>query len=116
MYPESISELETAVRLSGEGTLALAMLGHGFASAGRNEEAKKILEKLADRSKTKYVPSYWIAVVYNGFRDRGQVIPWLMKAFEEHSSWLVWVKVEPRFDWLRGDAGFESIIRKMRFP
>jgi adenylate cyclase len=116
MYPEAISELETAVKLSGEGTLALAMLGHGFASAGRNEEAKKILEKLADRSGTRYVPSYWIAVVYNGFRDREQVIPWLMKAFEERSSWLVWVKVEPRFDWLRGDAGFESIIRKMKFP
>jgi adenylate cyclase len=116
MYSEAISELETAVRLSGEGTLALAMLGHGLASAGRNEDAKKILEKLVDRSKTRYVPSYWIAVVYNGFRDREQVIPWLMRALEERSSWLVWAKVEPRFDWLRGDASFESIIRKMRFP
>ena len=116
MYSEAISELETAVRLSGEGTLALAMLGHGLASAGRSYEAKKVLEKLIERSKTKYVPSYWVAVVYNGFRDREQVIPWLMKALEERSSWLVWIKVEPRFDWLKGDAGFESLIRKMKFP
>ena len=116
MYAEAISELETAVRLSGEGTLALAMLGHGLASAGRKEEAMKILDKLIERSKSRYVPSYWIAVVYNGFQDRGNVVIWLKKALEERSSWLVWVRVEPRFDWLRGDAGFESIVRAMRFP
>jgi len=116
MYPEAISELETAVRLSGEGTLALAMLGHGLASAGMEDEARKILEKLIERSRVRYVPSYWIAVVYNGFRDREKVIPWLTKALEERSSWLVWLKVEPRFDWLRGDAGFESVIRAMKIP
>ena len=116
MYAEAISELETAVRLSGEGTLALAMLGHGLASAGRNEEAMRVLEKLTERARSRYVPSYWIAVVYNGFRDRENSIAWLTKALEERSSWLVWARVEPRFDWLRGDAGFESIIRTMRFP
>jgi TolB-like protein/class 3 adenylate cyclase/Tfp pilus assembly protein PilF len=67
MYEEAIAELETAVRLSGESTLALAMLGHGLASAGRSEEAMEILEKLKERSKRQYVPSYWIAVIYNAF-------------------------------------------------
>ena len=49
-FPEAISELETAVRLSGEGTLALAMLGHGLASAGRVDEANEVLKKLLERS------------------------------------------------------------------
>ena len=74
MYAEAISELEIAVRLSGESTLALAMLGHGLASARRRDEVMPILEKLSERSKSQYVPSYWIAVIYNGFRDRAQVI------------------------------------------
>jgi adenylate cyclase len=116
MYEEAISELETAVRLSGEGTLALAMLGHGLASAGRREEAEAILEKLKYRATTRYVPSYWIAVVYNGFKDSDQVIRWLNQAFEERSSWLVWTNVEPRFDWLRGDRRFSDLLGKMRFP
>jgi class 3 adenylate cyclase/tetratricopeptide (TPR) repeat protein len=116
MYAEAISELETAVRLSGESTLALAMLGHGLASAGRKEEALKVMEKLEERSKHQYVPSYWIAVIYNGFRDREQVAAWLRKAYEERSSWLVWCNVEPRFAWLKGDPEFSSLISAMKFP
>ena len=49
MYAEAISELEIAVRLSGESTLALAMLGHGLASARRRDEVLPILEKLSER-------------------------------------------------------------------
>ncbi|HEV2226093.1 MAG TPA: adenylate/guanylate cyclase domain-containing protein [Nitrososphaerales archaeon] len=115
MYGEAISELETGVRLSGDGTLALAMLGHGLASAGKNEEAIQVLEKLKERSRTSYVPSYWIAVVYNGFKDRKEVLTWLQKAYDERSSWLVWSNVEPRFDWLRNDPDFASLMRAMKF-
>jgi adenylate cyclase len=116
MYPQAISELETAVRLSGDGTLALAMLGHGLASAGRKEEALRVLEKLLERSKTRYVPSYWIAVIYNGFRDRDQVLAWLRRALVERSSWLVWSNVEPRFDWLRQDKEYQALMSSMKFP
>jgi adenylate cyclase len=116
MYAEAISELETAVNLSGESTLALAMLGHGFASAGRKSEAMAALAKLEARAKARYVPSYWIAVIYSGFMDREHTLPWLKKAFEERSSWLVWTNVEPRFDWLRGDPEFAAMMESMRFP
>ena len=116
MFDLAISELETGVRLSGEGTLALAMLGHGLASAGREREAREILRRLLDRSKETYVPSYWVAVVYNGLRERENVTSWLLKAFEERSSWLVWCNVEPRFDWLREDPAFESLMKAMKFP
>ena len=116
MFVEAISELEIAVKLSGESTLALAMLGHGLASAGRREEAMQILEKLRDRSKSQYVPSYWIAVIYNGLRDRGQVIAWMRKAFDERSSWLVWANVEPRFAWLKDDPDFTSLMNAMQLP
>jgi len=116
MFAEALSELETAVRLSRESTLALAMLGHGLASAGRNAEAMQILENLQERSKSRYVPSYWIAVIYNGFRDRAQVIQWMRKAFAERSSWLVWSNVEPRFAWLRDDPDFAALMKAMNFP
>jgi tetratricopeptide (TPR) repeat protein len=114
MYAEAISELETAVRLSGESTVALAMLGHGLASAGRTSEALNILEQLRQRAEVQYVPSYWIAVIYNGLRDRDQVMAWMRRAFEERSSWLVWSNVEPRFEWIRSDPEFAALMREMR--
>ncbi|MGW8181015.1 MAG: tetratricopeptide repeat protein, partial [bacterium] len=115
MYQEAISELETGVKLSGESTLALAMLGHGLASAGRKEEALQILAKLKERSKSAYVPSYWIAVIYNGFKDKEQVMTWMKKAFAERSSWLVWTNVEPRFIWLSDDPDFVELLMEMNF-
>ena len=116
MYKEAISELETGVKLSGESTLALAMLGHGLASAGRKEEAMQILETLKERAKTQYVPSYWIAVIYNGFKDKEQVLDWIKKAYAERSSWLVWSNVESRFAWLRNDPDAVELLKAMKFP
>jgi adenylate cyclase len=116
MFKEAISELQAAVKISRESTLALAMLGHGFAAAGRKIEAMEILENLKKRSQSRYVPSYWIAVIYSGFQDREETIAWLRKAFEEHSSWLVWSNVEPKFAWLRDDSDFASLIGLMKFP
>jgi tetratricopeptide (TPR) repeat protein len=115
MFTEAIAELETAVQLSGASTVALAMLGHGLASAGRKDEAMQILESLKEKAKTKYVPSYWIAVIYNGFKDKEQTIAWMRRAFEERSSWLVWSNVEPRFAWLREDPDFASLLKAMKF-
>ncbi len=114
LYADALRELETAVELSGQSTVALAMLGHGLAAAGRADEALQILEQLKQRSATQYVPSYWIAVIYNGLRDRNQVMTWLRKALQERSSWLVWSNVEPRFDWIRADPDFAALMREMK--
>jgi tetratricopeptide (TPR) repeat protein len=116
MFAEAIAELETAVSLSGDSVIALAMLGHALASSGQNSQAMQILEKLEEKSRSQYVPSYWIAVIYNGFRDKEQVIAWMRKAFEERSSWLVWSNVEPRFAWLRDDPDFVSLMGAMNLP
>jgi hypothetical protein len=75
----------------------------------------QILESLKEKAKTKYVPSYWIAVIYNGFKDKEQTIAWMRRAFEERSSWLVWSNVEPRFAWLREDPDFASLLKAMKF-
>ena len=112
-FDEALAEIEKAYELD---PLSLAMLGHGLASAGRRDEAMQILEKLRERSKSQYVPSYWIAVIYNGLRDRGQVIAWMRKAFDERSSWLVWANVEPRFAWLKDDPDFTSLMNAMQLP
>jgi tetratricopeptide (TPR) repeat protein len=116
LFAEAIAELETAVSLSGDSVIALAMLGHALASSGQNSQAMQILEKLEEKSRSQYVPSYWIAVIYNGFRDKEQVIAWMRKAFEERSSWLVWSNVEPRFAWLREDPDFVSLMGAMNLP
>ena len=113
MYEEAIRELEEAVKLSGGSNISLAVLGHAYASAGKKLEAEKILNQLFDRSKGLYVPSYWIALVFIGLSDKEKAFEWLERAYQDNSSWLVWMNVEPRFDILRLDKRFDSFLVKM---
>jgi adenylate cyclase len=114
MFPEAISEVEQAVALSGGSTISLSVLAHAYASAGREAEARKILDDLLARARVRYLPSYWIALIFTGLGDHDQALAWLERACEERSSWIVWIKVEPRFDRLRGDPRFVSLLRRMR--
>jgi class 3 adenylate cyclase/TolB-like protein/cytochrome c-type biogenesis protein CcmH/NrfG len=114
MYDEAIAEIQQAVASSGRSTISLAVLAHAYASAGRPIEARKLLDELLERSRTRYLPSYWLALVFTGLGDSDQAMVWLERAYEERSSWLLWIKVEPRFDGLRSDPRFVSLLRRMR--
>jgi class 3 adenylate cyclase/TolB-like protein/Tfp pilus assembly protein PilF len=114
MFDDAIAEIQKAVDASGRSTISLAVLAHAYASAGRRPAAMEILQGLLESSKTRYIPSYWIALIYVGLAERDEAIAWLERAYEERSSWLVWIGVEPRFDPLRSDARFVSLLRRMR--
>lgn len=114
MFAEAIAELREAVRLSGGSTISLAVLGHALASAGQRPEAERILAQLVERGTTTYVPSYWIGLIYTGLGDNDQALHWLERAYAERSSWLAWIKVEPRFDRLRDLPRFRSLLTRMR--
>jgi hypothetical protein len=47
--------------------------------------------------------------------DREQAFTWLEKAYQEHSSMLIWLKVEPRFDSLRDDPRYRDLVRRIGF-
>ncbi len=115
MFKEAIEQVEEAVKLSHETTVSLATLAQAFAAAGRIADAKKLLDKLLTRGTEQYVPSYWIALVYTSMGNKDEAMKYLERAFLERSSWLVWANVEPRFDSLRSDARFASLLTRIGF-
>jgi len=115
MFKEAIEQVEEAVKLSHETTVSLATLAQAFAAAGRIADAKKLLDKLLTRGTEQYVPSYWIALVYASMGNKDEAMKYLERAFLERSSWLVWANVEPRFDSLRSDARFASLLARIGF-
>lgn len=115
MFKEAIEQVEQAVKLSKESTVSLATLAQAHASAGNKAEAQKILDRLLDRSKKQYVPSYWIALVQSSLGNHVQALNWLERAYVERSSWLVWANVEPRFDTLRPEPRFTSLLARIGF-
>ena len=115
MFKEAIEQVEEAVKLSHETTVSLATLGQAYAAAGRMTDARKILDKLLTRGAEQYVPSYWIALVYTSMGNKDKAVEYLEKALLERSSWLVWANVEPRFDTLRPDPRFDSLLTRIGF-
>jgi adenylate cyclase len=115
MFKEAIEQVEEAVKLSHETTVSLATLAQAYAAAGRMADAKRILDKLLTRGTEQYVPSYWIALVYTSMGNKDEAIRYLEQALLERSSWLVWANVEPRFDSLRSDPRFKSLLKRIGF-
>jgi hypothetical protein len=46
---------------------------------------------------------YGYALIHAGLGDKENALIWLRKAVEERSHWLVWIRLDPRFEPLRGD-------------
>lgn len=46
--------------------------------------------------------------------DNERALLWLERAYEERDGTLVWNKVHPRLDGLRGEPRFRDLIARMR--
>jgi non-specific serine/threonine protein kinase len=112
-YEEGIAEGQKAWSLSGSAPSALGQLGYSYAVSGQGAQAQKVLAELKDLSKRRYVAPLSIAIVYVGLREKQQAFEWLDKAYEDHSFFLEWIKVDPRFNSLRGEPRFQDLLRRI---
>ncbi|MDH3528896.1 MAG: protein kinase [Acidobacteriota bacterium] len=114
-YAEAIKIFREAIRNSNRSNTALACLGHALAVSGEKIEANEILNELLKKSKTSYVSSYGIALVYTGLGEKDKAIESLITACGERNLEIVFLNVEPRFDPLRDDPRFQEIISHLGF-
>jgi tetratricopeptide (TPR) repeat protein len=91
----------------------IGALGHAYALAGERDKALKALAELRARSKQSYISPSWSAIIYVGLGDKEQAFAWLEKAFQDRSSLLIWLKVEPLFDPLREEPRFQDLRRRV---
>jgi TolB-like protein/Tfp pilus assembly protein PilF len=110
-FREGIRELRVAVRLSRRNPGYLSRLGHAYAAAGKEREARKVLEELQARSRRQYVSPVGIALVHLGLGDRDEALVWLEKAYQVHDFDLV--TRNPRLDPLRSDPRFQHLLRRV---
>ena len=88
-------------------------LGQAYALSGRRTEASKEIDKLQELSKQRYVAPYNLALIYISLGDKNNALEWLEKAYEDRSTLLVWMKVDPRLDNLRSEPRFKAVMRQM---
>ena len=113
---EAILQLQKSVDLSRRSLLHVSDLAHAYAAGGRQDDARSELASLQAPSNPEYVSPYLLALVHVGLGESREAVRLLGEAVEERSSWLVFLRVEPRFDPLRSDPRFQELVRKMDFP
>jgi DNA-binding winged helix-turn-helix (wHTH) protein/Flp pilus assembly protein TadD len=113
MQEEGIVELQNARACSGDHPATEAALGHAYARAGRLREAEEALQALQRRSQTRFVSPYWLSILHVALGEYAPALDLLEQAQQDRDVWLVWLKVEPRFDPLRGNPRFKALLRGM---
>ncbi|MBT8094136.1 MAG: tetratricopeptide repeat protein, partial [Gammaproteobacteria bacterium] len=92
------------------------LLGHLYAIAGRQDDARTILSNLLARREIEFIPASNIAYVYAGLKDYDAALAWLEVAYKERNPQLTWLNQDYLWNGLREDPRFQDILAHMNFP
>ena len=110
-FDAAVTELEHAVTLAPD-VETLASLGYGLALAGREPEARAILEELSVTGKRRYVEAYARCLIHLGLGEHDRALECLERAYEEHSWQLVWLG-HPLYEPLRATPRFRTLLARV---
>jgi Flp pilus assembly protein TadD len=108
-YPEAISVLEKAVKLTGGSPPFAGILAYVRALAGDRDAATRLLQEYTGREVTPVVR----ALLYVVTGDRDHAFEWLDRAVERRSFASDMIAVHPALDGIRSDPRWGSLLRKM---
>src|SRR5262249_35155987 len=97
----------------GDWSESLGELGCALAGAGDKSAAEQVIQHLNERSAREYVSPYVLATIYVALGDKDRTMECLEKAVPEQSSYLAFIRVEPKFDSMRSDPRFIDFIGRI---
>jgi hypothetical protein len=112
-YAKGIEAHRNSLALEGGDPQLSPDLAYIDALVGQENETRRILRHLLDLATQYPVQPGLIALVFIALNQHGQALAWLEKAYQQHSPMRIWLKVDPRFDPVRQDPGFENLMRRV---
>ena len=114
---EAVTMLREADELPAAGTLTRASLGYALARSGRAKEAQSIYDALAASvAAGRYVSPVAFATILIGLGRHDEAIDWIERAIEDRRGWVVYLKVNPIVDPLRGHPRFDALVSRSQLP
>ena len=111
--PAAIAEYTKAQQLSDD-LFVQVLLAAAKAQSGDKDAAIQMLAELEELSQHRYVSSYFRTRLYLSLGNRDEAIRRLEQAIADHESLtIIWIKVDPMLDPLRGDPRFEALVQKV---
>lgn len=112
-HAEALPAIQKAVALSNQWPTLVAQEGVGHALSGQPEAARKRLAQLEPQSEQTATLNYFIAAIYLHLGEKERAFIWLERAYAKRVGWLVWLKVDPRFERLRDDPRLADLLRRV---
>ena len=111
----AIANLTQALSLSGdEDPWVAGLLGDAQARSGNKLAAEKTLAELRQRSASQYVPPISRGLVLLGLGRQTEAVAALKQSEEDHSTAMVYARVDPLLDPVRNDPAFQGLLERIR--
>jgi TolB-like protein/Flp pilus assembly protein TadD len=110
---EASRHLETAASLAHHPPTVMCNRAMAAAFAGRPEECREIVGRMVAMRSERYVSGFSIALAYLAAGDPAAAEPWILRAADERSPWVGFLRVDPRVDALRGRPAIETLVSRV---
>ncbi len=115
-FDESAAAFQRAIQLSPGSPLMQTALGRTFALSGKQTEALRILRDLHELAARRYVSPFELASLHFALQQTDEGFRWLGKAFQDRCFELICLRVDPRWESLRGNPQFQRLFGQLNLP
>jgi tetratricopeptide (TPR) repeat protein len=113
-YGDALDEFDAVGPALRQWQPVLAARGVLYGKWGKQKEAHALLNEFQElRKNGRFATSYGIALIHAGLGDNEQAFAWLDRAYDERSHWLVWLRLDPRWEGLMSNQRFGILVRRV---
>jgi Flp pilus assembly protein TadD len=110
-FADAVREQEAAQNISPGTTRITAFRIAAYARAGETKHAEALVDSLVALSDKQFVSALDVAIAYAGLKNAEQTMIWLERAYNDRTL-RPYIR-DPVFDFIRRDARYLALLRKM---
>jgi TolB-like protein/DNA-binding winged helix-turn-helix (wHTH) protein/Tfp pilus assembly protein PilF len=110
---KSLAELNLARKLEPDSSITPVLIDYELARTGKRTEAATHLNALFQNAHGASLPDYYLAAAWVAIGDKQQAQLFLNRAYQARSNWVIYLQYDPRFDDLRTNFQFQSLVHQV---
>jgi len=110
---DAVEAFRKALECAPGSQLLMAGLAHALAINGQMEDARKLLMELINHDASQPKPTYHIGVALAALGETERAMDWLEKAFNERSTWLLFMNSDTHLDPLRKHPKMSILLAEL---
>lgn len=114
MWPEALASALRAKEITRGNAEAAGTVAYILGRQGRNDEARAVIAELETDPLQRFTNAYALSQAYLAIGDKNKAVEHLEKAFEQKEPFLVFLKVEPKWNELHADARFTALLKRLK--